>query len=178
VEDKYFIVRTTCYISDSHCCEYEDGSRLGCRPMLMGVVSTPKSSAGSMRLHGARSQKTRHFPIYNLSCKRYFYNEIHGSRTRRFIAEFTTARHRSLSWAGRTQYSPQPISLTSILIPYSHLCLGLPSGHFPSRFPGLYFYGLIKIFIIELEILPTNNLYIPVDWSKVFAGKETFKYGT
>jgi hypothetical protein len=32
-------------------------------------------------------------------------------------------------------HSPQPIFLTSILIPSFHLRLGLPSGHFPSDFP-------------------------------------------
>jgi hypothetical protein len=30
---------------------------------------------------------------------------------------------------------PQPVSLIPILIPFSHLCLGLPSGLFPSGFP-------------------------------------------
>jgi hypothetical protein len=53
-----------------------------------------------------------------------------------FITALTIARHRSLSWASRIQSTlPKPISQRSILIPSSHLRLGLPSGLFPSGFP-------------------------------------------
>ena len=55
---------------------------------------------------------------------------------RRFITAFTSVRHLSLSWASSIQsISPHPTSWRSILILSSHLCLGLPSGIFPFRFP-------------------------------------------
>jgi hypothetical protein len=37
----------------------------------------------------------------------------------------------------------QPISLRSILIPYSHLRLGLPRGLFPSSFPTKTLYTFL-----------------------------------
>ena len=49
--------------------------------------------------------------------------------TRRFITAFTSARHLSLSWANSIHsIHSHPTSWTSILILYSHLRLGLPSG--------------------------------------------------
>jgi hypothetical protein len=53
--------------------------------------------------------------------------------TRRFNAVFTRALHWSLSWAMPIQSAPShPISQRSILILFTHLRLGLPSGLFPS----------------------------------------------
>ena len=53
-----------------------------------------------------------------------------------FITAFKSACHLSLSWATLIQSMPShPISWRSIVILYSHLCLGLPSGFFPSSFP-------------------------------------------
>ena len=57
--------------------------------------------------------------------------------TRRFLTVPTSARHLSISWANSIQ-SPQlpPTSWRSILILFSHLCLGLPNGLFSLRFPN------------------------------------------
>ena len=58
---------------------------------------------------------------------------FHG--TRRFITALTSVRHLSLSWASPIQsIYPHPTSWRSILILYTHLRLGLPSGLFPSGF--------------------------------------------
>ena len=59
---------------------------------------------------------------------------FHG--TRRFITALTSVRHLSLSWDRPIQsiYS-HPTSWRSILILFTHLRLGLPSGLFPSGFP-------------------------------------------
>ena len=59
---------------------------------------------------------------------------FHG--TRRFITALTSVRHLSLSWASPIQsIYPHPTSWRSILILYTHLRLGLPSGLLPSSFP-------------------------------------------
>ena len=58
---------------------------------------------------------------------------FHG--TRRLITALTSVRHLSLSWASPFQsIYPHPTSWSSILILSTHLCLGLPSGLFPSGF--------------------------------------------
>ena len=59
---------------------------------------------------------------------------FHGIR--RFITALTSVHHLSLSWASPIQsIYPHPTSWRSILILSTHLCLGLPSGLFPSSFP-------------------------------------------
>ena len=59
---------------------------------------------------------------------------FHG--TRRFITALTGVRHLPLSWASPIQsIYPHPTSWRSILILYTHLRLGLPSGLLPSGFP-------------------------------------------
>ena len=55
--------------------------------------------------------------------------------TRRFITALTSVRHLSLSWASQIQSTYlHPTSWRSILILFTHLRLGLPSGLFPSGF--------------------------------------------
>ena len=62
-------------------------------------------------------------------------------RTQRFITALTSVRHPSLSWASPIQSTyPHPTSWRSILILFSHLRLGLPSGLFPSGFPTKTLY--------------------------------------
>ena len=59
---------------------------------------------------------------------------FHG--TRRFITSLTTVRHLSLSWASPIQsIYPHPTCWRSILVLFTQLRLGLPSGLFPSGFP-------------------------------------------
>ena len=59
----------------------------------------------------------------------------------RFITAFTSAHHLSISWASSIQsMPPHTTSWRSILILYSHLGLGLPSGFFPSGFPTKTLY--------------------------------------
>ena len=64
---------------------------------------------------------------------------FHG--TPRFIPALTSVRHLSLSWASPIQsIYPHPTSWRSILILFTHLRLGLPSGLFPSGFPTKTLY--------------------------------------
>ena len=65
--------------------------------------------------------------------------------TRRFITALTSVRHLSLSWASPNQSTyPHPTSWRSIVILSTHLCLGLPSGLFPSGFPTKTLYAPIS----------------------------------
>ena len=61
--------------------------------------------------------------------------------TRRFITAFTSAHQLSLSWTSSIHSTtPHSTSWRSILISFSHLSLGLPSGLFPSDFPTKTLY--------------------------------------
>ena len=67
------------------------------------------------------------------------FTAIHG--TRRFITALTSVRHLSLSWASSIQsIYPHPTSWRSILILFTYLHLGLPSGLLPSDFPTKTLY--------------------------------------
>jgi len=67
---------------------------------------------------------------------------LHG--TRRFITVFTRSSHWCLSWARCIQSTTShPLSLRFILLLFSHLRLGFPSGHFPSGFPTKMLYAFI-----------------------------------
>ena len=67
------------------------------------------------------------------------FTAFHG--TRRFITALTSVRQLSLSWASPIQsIYPHPTSWRSVLILSTHLCLGLPSGLFPSGFPTKTLY--------------------------------------
>ena len=60
---------------------------------------------------------------------------FHGNR--KFITALTSVRHLSLSWARLVQsIYPHSTSWRSILILFTHLCLGLPSGSFPPVSPA------------------------------------------
>jgi len=64
---------------------------------------------------------------------------FHGNR--RFITALTSVRQLSLSWASPIQsIYPHPTSWRSVLILYTHLRLGFPSGLFPSGFPSKTLY--------------------------------------
>ena len=64
---------------------------------------------------------------------------FHG--TRKFITALTSVRHLSLSLASPIQsIYPHPTSWRSVLILFTHLRLGLPSGLFPSSFPTKTLY--------------------------------------
>ena len=59
---------------------------------------------------------------------------FHG--TRRFITALTSVRQLSLFWTSPIQsIYPHPTSWRSVLILYTHLRLGLPSGLFPPVSP-------------------------------------------
>ena len=64
---------------------------------------------------------------------------FHG--TRRIITALTSVHHLSLPWARPIQsIYPHPTSWRFILILSTHLCLGFPSGLFPSGFPTKTLY--------------------------------------
>jgi len=89
-------------------------------PLPIRAILTPWSRVLLEKLTG--SQLVKNLPAFHA--------------TQRFITVFTNSRHLSLSLAISMQsIPPYPISWRSILILSSHLCLGLPSGLFPSCFP-------------------------------------------
>jgi hypothetical protein len=64
--------------------------------------------------------------------------------TRRFITTFTRALHWSLSYARSIQLiPPHHMTVRSVLILSSHLCSGIPSGLYLSRFPTRILYAFL-----------------------------------
>ena len=101
-----------------------------------------------------------------LQLHNYTYN-----RTGRFITGFKWPCYLSRSWVRWIHPSSHPVSLTSILIQTSHLCLGSPSS-FPTK--TLYAYTcpahLILLAFITREVKPwssslSNFLQSPVSSS-------------
>ena len=87
---------------------------------LLPYLLTPRCRVLPEQLTGL--QLVKKFPAF------------HG--TRRFITALTSVRHPSLSWASPIQsIYPHPTSWKYILILFTHLRLGLPSGLFPSGYP-------------------------------------------
>jgi hypothetical protein len=85
--------------------------------------------------------------------------------TRRVITAFTRARKLSLFWVVSIHFMPSyPTSWRFILMLSSHLCLGLPSGPFPSGFPPkscirLYSTPHVHVAINSLLQCDSNNCY-------------------
>ena len=71
---------------------------------------------------------------------------FHG--TPRFVTALTNVRQLSLSWASPIQsIYPHPTSWRSIIILFTHLRLGLPSGLLPSGFPTKILYTTLSTLI-------------------------------
>jgi hypothetical protein len=89
--------------------------------------------------------------------------------TRRFITVFTRALQWSIFWAISTQFSPShPISLRSISILSTHLCLCLPSSLFPSGFHT----NIICLFLFYAFILHSLPITSSLTWSfLLYVGK-------
>ena len=96
------------------------------RSYLLTYLLTPRCRVLLEKLTGL--QLVKKFPAF------------HG--TRRFITALTSVRHLSLSRASPIQsIYTHPTSWRSVLILSTHLCLGLPSGLFPSGFPYKTLYN-------------------------------------
>ena len=109
-------------------------------------------------------------------CSRVLLEKLTGSQLvkkfpafygmRRFITEFTSARHLSLSWARSIQSIPlHPTFWRSILILSSHLRLSIPSGLFPSGFPTTILYThLLSPMRVTRLVHPTEKNIIPCSY--------------
>ena len=104
---------------------------------ILTYLLTPYSTVILEKLTG--SQLVKKFPT--------FYG------TRRFITTLTSASQLFLFWSSSIQsISPHLTFWRTILILSSHLCLGLPSGLFPSGFPTKTLYA---------PLLSPHTCYMP-----------------
>ena len=95
--------------------------------------------------------------------------------TRRFITALTSVRHLSLSWASPIQSTyPHPTSRISILILFTHLRLGLPSGLFPFGFPTKTLYAPLSSPI--RATCPAHLILLDVITRTIFTADKTTKY--
>jgi hypothetical protein len=101
--------------------------------------------------------------------------------TRRLISMLKRAHHLSLFWAGWIQStSTHPISLISILILYSNLCLYLPSTPIPSQwliihteFPIEWFQDVyaLKRFVLIVMYIISVVYWISISFFRMFFQK-------
>jgi hypothetical protein len=97
---------------------------------------------------------------------------------------FTKAHHQTLSWASWIQFTPMiPLSLKSILMLSSHLCLGYPSGLLPLGLPTksckhLMFLNLITLTILgeEYRIWSSSSCNFLRDLSSFLLGPNIILY--
>jgi hypothetical protein len=103
------------------------------------------------RSHPVVEHKLTYLLIYSLHSARVLLEQLTGLQpvkkfpafhgTRRFITALTSVRQLYLSWASPIQSTyPHPTSCRSVLILFTHLRLGLPSGLLPSCFPTKTLY--------------------------------------
>jgi hypothetical protein len=96
------------------------------------------------------------------------------SGTRIFITAFTSARRLSLYWARSIQsIPPHPTYWNSILILYSHLRLGLPSGLFPSGFSSNTLYTSV---LPKMQATCPSHLILLDFVNRMIYGKEYKPY--
>ena len=139
------------------------------------------------------NQQTRQPPILTPWC-RVLLEKLTGLQlvkkfqafygTRRFITALTSVRHLSLSWANPIQsIYPHPTSWRSILILFTHLRLGLPSGFFPSGcFPTKTLYTPLSspiratcpVHLIDIIILAYINMHIYIYILYIRQTQQTF----
>jgi len=117
----YWLLKGACYILTRDCSSmFLTWHHITVHNILHRYLLTPRSTVLLQKLTSL--QLVKKFPTF------------YGAR--RFITAFTSARHLSLSSASLIQSTLlHPTTWRSILILSSHLCLGLPSGLFPSGFP-------------------------------------------
>ena len=133
---------------------YKDGRRVGLTTFSPSYLLTPWYRVLFEKLTGLRLVK-KFLTFY---------------RTLRFITALISVRHLSLSWANPLQsIYPHSTSWRSILILFTHLRLGLPSGLLPSGFSTKTLYTLLSspiratcpAHLILLDFI-TRTIHVPI----------------